>query len=69
MSKFFTDEPRDDADFRIECHADPELFLDWDDLSKEAKKEFEKNGTIPCEGGGVIGLFCDGCRFYKIIEL
>ena len=68
VSKFYTAEPRRETDTRVECHAMPELFLPWDEMSKAAQNEFTKNGSIPCEGGGVPGIWCDGCRFGVVAE-
>ncbi len=65
-SKFYQDEPRQIGTIDFECHAKPELFLAWDDMSKAAQKEFTKNGPIPCEGGGVPGEWCATCRFGRV---
>lgn len=54
--KLRMDEPRQQATFVYSCYASPELFKPrWDDLSLEAKDEVEKNGSLPCDGGGVPG--------------
>ncbi len=65
-NKFFQKEPRHETVTLASCHASPKLFIEWDKMSKAAKNEFETNGPIPCEGGGVPGFWCDGCRFGKI---
>ena len=49
-----------------ECLADPGLFLDWDEMTSEARDEFDVNGPIPCEGGGVPGEWCEQCRFGEV---
>jgi hypothetical protein len=43
------------------CFGDPALFVA--DLAPSARAEFATNGPIPCGGGGVPGVWCDGCRF------
>ena len=48
------------------CHAAPGLFLDWDDMTSEHRDEFDLHGPIPCEGGGVPGEWCEGCRFGNV---
>lgn len=60
---FRNDSPRAIATLEIPCMADPMLFRRWEDMPPKARKEFEKNGPIPCEGGGVPGEWCLGCRF------
>jgi len=59
---------RRQTDTRVECFADPELFKPWGEMSSKAKQEFDVNGPIPCEGGGLPGLWCDGCRFGHVNE-
>ena len=52
------------------CHASPALFRKkWEELSDGAKREYETNGTMPCEGGGVPGEWCLRCRFHRMIEV
>lgn len=47
------------------CFADPALFqpVRFQELPKKVQNEFNKNGSIPCEGGGMPGEWCMGCRF------
>lgn len=51
---------------RAECFAKPVLFQPWDDMPKAAQREFETNGPIPCEGGGLPGPWCGDCRFGSV---
>lgn len=67
-SKFYQSKPRAVTTVECECHAAPELFKQWEDLSKAARREFKVNGPIPCEGGGLPGEWCAGCRFGKVHE-
>lgn len=48
---------------RFNCHASEDYFLEWEDIPQEVKDEIERNGGIPCEGGGVPGDWCTRCRF------
>ena len=59
--------PRLETDVRCQCFADPVLFLKSEDLPKNAIAEFKKNGPIPCEGSGWPGVWCEGCRFGKVL--
>lgn len=68
MSNFRLDHPRLSTKVVCHCYASPELFLRWEDTSPEAKLEFEQNGSIPCEGGGLPGEWCCGCRFGELEE-
>ena len=65
-NKFKLDTPGRETSVDCSCYADPVLFLPWDDLPARAKKEFEKNGGIPCEGGGLPGPWCADCRFGEV---
>lgn len=65
---FLLSKPRLSTNVRCDCHADAELFLPWEKLSTAAKREFSKNGPIPCEGGGMPGEWCVGCRFGVIFS-
>ena len=65
---FRLDTARRTTTVRCRCMADPCLFLPWEALSAAAKKEFHKNGGIPCEGGGLPGEWCAGCRFGVVDE-
>lgn len=67
-NKFLLKEPRCITDTRAYCYASPELFKSWASMSKAARKEFDKNGPIPCEGGGIPGQWCDMCRFGTVDE-
>ena len=68
MSSFRQKFPREESDVRCQCFAKSDLFLDWDDMSLAAKNEFARNGPIPCEGSGTPGIWCDGCRFGKVLK-
>lgn len=59
---------RAESDVRCQCFAKPVLFLAWEKLPKSARDEFTNNGPIPCEGGGVPGAWCSGCRFGEVLE-
>ena len=58
--------PRRITVVRCECFADPVLFLPWDQMPVDVQQEFRVNGSIPCEGGGLPGDWCAGCRFGKV---
>lgn len=69
MSTNFTQKkPRREMNVRCQCFAKPILFIGWDNMPADAKEEFETNGPIPCEGGGLPGEWCAGCRFGKVLE-
>jgi len=68
-NKFRLSTIRRKAELEAQCFADPELFKPWDQMTAAAKSEFDKNGPIPCEGGGVPGEWCNGCRFGCLITL
>ena len=68
MASFKQKSPRESTNTLVECYAKPILFEPWENLSEEVKYEFMTNGPIPCEGGGVPGMWCDGCRFGKVYE-
>lgn len=48
------------------CFAAPVLFISWDEMPQTAREEFNTNGPIQCEGGGVPGEWCESCRFGKV---
>ena len=50
------------------CHADPAMFLPWEKLPEEFIQEITANGSIPCEGGGLPGEWCGGCRFGEELD-
>jgi hypothetical protein len=60
--------PRASSAVRCDCHAKPVLFRPWEKMPEAAKREFKINGPIPCEGGGIPGEWCAGCRFGKVYE-
>lgn len=64
MSKYRNNNARAKATLVAECYADPCLFRA--DLTRDEMNEFVVNGPIPCEGGGVPGEWCDGCRFGQL---
>ena len=51
------------AIYVFNCHAPEDYFLDWEDTPQDVKDEIERNGGIPCEGGGVPDEWCARCRF------
>lgn len=67
-TKFLQNSPRAESTVLCQCYGAPELFLAWDDMPRAVRQEFEKNGPIPCEGGGVPGPWCEDCRFGKVHE-
>ncbi len=67
-SKFYRSQPRAVTTVECECHAAAELFLRWEELSPAARKEFQDQGPIPCEGGGLPGEWCARCRFGVVKE-
>jgi len=52
----------------IRCYAPLDAFGDWDAMSAETRKEFEVNGSIPCEGDGTMAEHCRHCRFGEVEE-
>ena len=66
--KFLQRKPRLSATVLCECYASPILFEPWYQMPEAARQEFEINGPIPCQGGGVPGEWCAGCRFGKVHE-
>jgi hypothetical protein len=68
MSKFRTRTIRRETSVVCQCFADPVLFLKWEDVPEEAKKEFEDNGGIPCGGEGFPGEWCSRCRFGEVLD-
>jgi|CXWL01.1.fsa_nt_gi hypothetical protein len=68
MANFKRRFPRLTTQVLCECFAKDVLFKPWDKMPKSAQEEFEKNGPIPCEGGGVPGQWCERCRFGKVRE-
>lgn len=65
-SKFRKKQPRSERLLSCRCFADPVLFRQWEHMPQEARDEFKNNGPIPCEGGGVPGEWCAGCRFGRV---
>jgi len=61
--KIKQDKPRASCAVTFYCYAHPALFLPWEKMPKEFQKEVDKNGAIPCSGGGRPGEWCLGCRF------
>ena len=45
------------------CHADAGYFAAWEDVPTPLKDELEEHGGLPCEGGGLPGVWCVKCRF------
>ena len=67
-SKFKTAMPREIGTIQVQCFAKPVLFGKWDEMPQAARDEFANNGPIPCEGGGKLGTWCDGCRFGSVSQ-
>ncbi|MHA2063398.1 MAG: hypothetical protein ACXABY_03350 [Candidatus Thorarchaeota archaeon] len=65
MTKYRLEEPRETRIvlFDCYCYIHPDLLQPSKKLTEAHWKEFEENGSIPCEGGGVPGERCDACRF------
>jgi hypothetical protein len=68
MANFRQKQPRAESEIIATCYAKPVLFMELDDMPQDAKDEFEKNGPIPCEGGGVPGVWCNRCRFGEVSD-
>lgn len=68
-NKFRRHKRRIRAIIAADCFADKSLFLPWENLSRAAKNEFDKNGPVPCEGGGIPGEWCSNCRFGKLLNI
>ena len=69
MSQSFRQrKPRRSTTVQCDCFASPILFEPWDQMPENARQEFKINGPIPCEGGGLPGQWCEGCRFGKVHE-
>jgi hypothetical protein len=60
---------RSTALYRFRCHAEPGYFLPWAEVPEALQDELDVNGGLPCEGGGVPGLWCQDCRFGSSEEL
>ena len=69
MSNFRQESPRRITLWEAQCYGMPELFVPWESMSEEAKNEFEENGGVSCEGSGVPGPWCIGCRFGEMEEV
>lgn len=65
-TRFKQREPRRSTIVECHCYAKQALFKPWEQMTEAAKAEFDKNGPIPCEGGGLPGEWCAGCRFGKV---
>jgi hypothetical protein len=65
--QFRQSKPRRQTDVRCQCFADPVLFVGWEKMPDSARNEFNQNGPIPCEGGGLPGEWCQGCRFGAVL--
>lgn len=61
MIRFKLDTPRTFANTVVECYGSPELFEQ--NPSREVEDACMQDGPIPCEGSGVLGLYCQDCRF------
>lgn len=67
--KYRQKEPTQTAEVTIACHADKRMFLqEFTDMPKPMQKIFGgKDGiSLPCEGSGTIGVWCDRCVFGEI---
>lgn len=69
--KFRQKEPTQTAEVVIACHADKRMFLpEFTDMPKPMQKIFQGPGSIslPCQGSGAIGVWCNDCVFGEIAE-
>lgn len=67
MSKWKTEHPRETIEIYIHCFADPRMFgREFRDLPKEMQDDFAGGLSIPCEGGGVLGTWCERCEFGEV---
>ena len=69
MSDYRKTTKRATAEIVADCFADPRLFVGWDKMTDAERNEFTVNGPIPCEGGGIPGTWCDGCRFGEVVNV
>ena len=51
---------------KIDCSADEALFGEWEDIPDELKQDLKQNGSIECEGSGVMHIWCGNCRFGNV---
>lgn len=63
FSELLTNKPRAVKTIEFQCFASPKFFLAWEDTPQIVKDEIKANGPVPCEGGGVVGAWCESCRF------
>jgi hypothetical protein len=69
--KFRQKEPTQIAEVVIKCFADKRMFLpNFEDMPKEMQNIFLRQGSIslPCQGSGAIGVWCNECVFGEIAE-
>lgn len=66
--KFRTKEPREERGFSAACYADKRMFVkEFTDMPKPMQEIFNVI-SLPCEGGGVPGWWCEQCVFGEIEE-
>ena len=66
MDQLKADEPKE-VEAIIKCHADRRMFVrNFEDMPQHIQDAFNGELTIPCEGGGVLGTWCEQCVFGEI---
>lgn len=69
--KYRTDEPTSTGEIVIECHADKRLLSpEFNDMPKDMQNLFKGEGRIslPCSGGGCVGVWCNECVFGEVVD-
>ncbi len=69
--KFRKKEPTQTTEIFVACHADERMFAaEFDDMPKPMQQIFQGKNKIslPCEGSGSMGVWCNECRFGEIEE-
>lgn len=59
---------REEVTITIGCTAPDEMFPDsgeWDDIPPEIQDEIP-DGGLPCDGGGVPGVWCLRCKYGQV---
>ena len=70
--KFKQKEPTSSSTIQVDCYADKRMFLpDFNDMPKDMQNIFKGSGSIsiPCEGSGYAGIWCEKCVFGKVVEI
>jgi hypothetical protein len=62
--QFRTEEPRAEETLVAKCYALPEMFVPkFGDMPQEMQDAFKADLSIPCEGSGMVGMWCSECVF------